>query len=124
MSAAKALFIEDNEHAATAGSAMLETCGFEVLHVVTAEDGWEAFQHRPFDLILSDICLPGKMNGIELATTIRRHRPDARIILATGYSDEAEKAARDFVVLRKPYDMTQFRDAVRSTTFDVSVKHG
>lgn len=116
---AKALFIEDNEHAAVAGSAMLETCGFEVLHVVTAEDAWEAFQHRPFDLILSDICLAGKMNGVELATTIRRHQPDARIILATGYSDEADKAARDFVVLRKPYDMTQFRDAVRNVTATV-----
>ncbi len=113
---AKALFIEDNEHAAIAGYAMLETCGFDVLHVVTAEDAWEAFQSRPFDLVLSDICLPGKMNGVELAATIRRHRPDIRIILATGHSAEADKAAQEFTVLRKPYDMTQFRDAVGIAT--------
>ncbi len=114
----KALFIEDNEHAALAGAAMLETCGFEVLHVLTAEDGLEAFQSRPFDLVLSDICLPGKINGVELAAMIRRQRPDMRIILATGYSDQADMAARDFIVLRKPYDMSQFRAAVRNASSD------
>lgn len=109
-----ALLIEDDEGVAEAGKEMLKTCGFKVLHFVTADAGWEAFQSRPFDLVLSDINLPGQMNGVDLARSIRRNRPGAPIILATGYSHLADVAEREFVVLRKPYGMDQFRDAVKT----------
>lgn len=108
----RVLFIEDNEDVAIAGAAMLETCGYEVLHYVTAEEGLEAFQNKRFALVLSDINLPGQMNGIDLVTAIRRHKPETPIILATGFSDMAERAAKNFTVLQKPYDMRQFRAAI------------
>lgn len=107
------LFVEDNELAALAGAEMLKSFGYDVLHVLTAEEGLQAFQNRAFDLVLSDVCLPGRMDGVELATTIRRYRPETPIILITGYSERAEAARREFVVLQKPYDMTQFRTAMQ-----------
>ncbi len=113
------LFIEDNEDVALAGTAMLETCGYQVLHFVTAEEGLEAFQSKPFALVLSDINLPGQMNGIDLATAIRRHKPETPIILATGYSEMAERAARNFTVLQKPYDMGQFRAAIEKVSTSI-----
>jgi len=46
------------------------------------------------------------MNGLELARAIREHHPDVPVILATGYSKAAEEAAAEFIVLRKPYDLS------------------
>lgn len=123
-SSGSALFIEDNPDVAIAGTAMLETCGFDVLHVTTAEDGLDAFNQRHFDLILSDICLPGPMDGIQLATALRGQRPDLRIILTTGFSDRAEAAEKTFIVLRKPFGMDQFRAAVRNVMSDGTVREG
>jgi CheY-like chemotaxis protein len=45
--------------------------------------------HRHFDIILSDIVMPG-MSGLELARSISKQHPDVMIILASGYSDKAE----------------------------------
>ena len=56
-----------------------------------------------FDLVVSDIVMPGGMNGAELARMIRASKPDLPIILVTGYAGPASSAAAEFLVLRKPY---------------------
>ena len=43
---------------------------------------------KPFDLLLTDVILPGK-NGRELATDVERRRPGVKIIFMTGYSRNA-----------------------------------
>ncbi|HNT34544.1 MAG TPA: response regulator, partial [bacterium] len=47
------------------------------------------FMEKPddFDLVLTDMTMP-KMSGLELADEIHRVRPDARVILCTGYGEE------------------------------------
>jgi DNA-binding LytR/AlgR family response regulator len=48
--------------------------------------------------------MPGRMNGLELARTLRRQRPELPVLLATGYSQYAAAAARDgFGFVEKPY---------------------
>jgi len=61
--------------------------------------------------VLSDIVMPGTMNGIELAHIIRRKRPRLPIVLVTGYAASAVNAS-EFVVLRKPYRFEQLRQAI------------
>jgi DNA-binding NtrC family response regulator len=63
--------------------------------------------------VLSDIVMPGAMNGIALAQVIARRYPDIPILLASGYSDMVQAAESRFVVLRKPFQLPMLEKAVR-----------
>jgi CheY-like chemotaxis protein len=66
-----------------------------------------------FDLVLSDIQMPGRMNGVDLAEQIIERLPLQRVVLMTGYADELARA-RDLGVrvLAKPFDMEDLRELV------------
>ena len=77
----------------------------EALHVLRNGD--------PVDLLFSDIMMPGGMNGIELARTVRGEFPAIFILLATGYAEAASNASTmDFPLLRKPYGREVLLDKV------------
>ena len=64
------------------------------------------------DAVLSDMVMPGDMNGLELARAILDQRSDMRVILMTGYSDSAGAAATEgFSVLRKPFSLQSLAQA-------------
>ena len=66
------------------------------------------------DLIITDVVMP-VMGGLELAKKVLEIRPEARILLMTGYADVTVDAAnsRTFPVLRKPFLPDRLRDCVR-----------
>jgi CheY-like chemotaxis protein len=66
-----------------------------------AEDG-----AAPFDVVLSDIHMPGKLNGIDLAEILQDRKPRIPVILVTGYAEELDRARHvDARVLSKPFDI-------------------
>jgi CheY-like chemotaxis protein len=66
-----------------------------------------------FDLVLSDVQMPGRMNGIDLAEQITRRLPSQRLVLMTGYADEIERARHLGVpILAKPFDMDDLLDLI------------
>jgi two-component system, NtrC family, sensor kinase len=57
--------------------------------------------------------MPGGMNGLELAETVRRRFPQIVVLLTTGYSSSAQDAVRQgFEVLQKPYDLAALERAL------------
>ena len=77
------LVVDDDEALARALKRMLETAGY---HVTTAGDGNAAvakIRHEPFDVILSDIQMPG-MDGIDMLRVVRAYDLDVPVILMTG----------------------------------------
>jgi len=85
------LFIDDEEIVRDACKHMLEAIGYRVL---TAGNGKEALEiYREYssriDIILLDMIMPG-MNGSEVYDRITGINPDAKIILATGYSIDGQ----------------------------------
>ena len=53
---------------------------------------------------MSDILMPGGMSGLDLARTLRRHRPELPVLLVTGHSQSALQAVKEgFTLIRKPY---------------------
>jgi two-component system NtrC family sensor kinase len=67
-----------------------------------------------FDLVFSDIVMPGDMTGLDLARTVRKEMKGRMpVVLATGYSEVAQNATDEgFTVLRKPYDLHQMNEAL------------
>jgi len=101
------LVVEDNPDVAEVTVAMLRELGYEVDLVTNATAALEIIGRKIFDLVVSDIVMPGTMDGAELAREIRRRNPDLPVLLVTGYSQAASSAAGDFSVLRKPFGIAE-----------------
>ena len=68
---------------------------------------------RRFELVLSDIQMPGKLNGIDLAEKVRSAWPSQKIALMTGYADELERARRlGVAILAKPFNIDELHALV------------
>jgi CheY-like chemotaxis protein len=104
----KILVVDDVDTIARVYARFLERQGYEV-HI--AYNGDEALiqydQFKP-DLVISDIRMP-KMSGFELASELRKRNPNIKIILMTGYADEAEvleqQKSHGFPFFTKPADL-------------------
>ncbi|MET0856187.1 MAG: ATP-binding protein [Telluria sp.] len=110
------LFVDDDSLLRDTVAPALEHAGFTV---TVAASGDEAVAHlqaglRP-DVVFSDIVMPGRTSGIELAGIVRARFPGTGIVLATGYSDQRVGLA-DVQVLSKPYELTAVIDALNAFT--------
>jgi signal transduction histidine kinase/CheY-like chemotaxis protein len=101
------LLVEDNEDVAAGVAAVLETFGCEVRHEPSADHAFDVLSGGArFELVLSDIQMPGKLNGIDLAEKVRSAWPSQKIALMTGYADELERARRlGVAILAKPFNI-------------------
>jgi DNA-binding LytR/AlgR family response regulator len=65
--------------------------------------------------------MPGEMNGVDLARTIRERWPWIGIVLATGYSEAVAEADQEgFAVLRKPYAPEAIEAAIQHAAANAS----
>ncbi|MBW0446329.1 response regulator [bacterium M00.F.Ca.ET.228.01.1.1] len=108
------LLVEDNEDVAAGVAAVLETFGCEVRHEPTADQAFDVLTGgERFELVLSDIQMPGKLNGIDLAEKVRNAWPSQKIALMTGYADELERARRlGVAILAKPFNIEELHALV------------
>ena len=106
------LLVEDNPDVASASANLLEQLGYSVRWVPNAEAALEEIERNGIDLVVSDIVMPGRMDGLGLARAIKKKRPDLPILLATGYSAAAQSVLADFPILRKPYQMHELSRAL------------
>jgi CheY-like chemotaxis protein len=97
------LLIEDNPEVANASAGFLEQLGYSVRWVSDAEAAMKEVERDGIDLVVSDIVMPGSVDGLKLARAIRGTHPDLPILLTTGYSDAALKVGSEFPILAKPY---------------------
>jgi PAS domain S-box-containing protein len=109
------LLVEDSREVAEVTATLFEQLGYRV---VRAENAAEALRHLQqgihFDLLFSDIVMPGPMNGIALAQACRDNFPDIPVLLTTGFSDAAQSADGRFDILRKPYELSALERAVEN----------
>jgi PAS domain S-box-containing protein len=106
------LLVEDNPEVASASANLLEQLGYLVRWVPNAEAALEEIERNSIDLVVSDIVMPGRMDGLGLARAIKEKRPELPILLATGYSKAAQNVRADFPILRKPYQMHELSRAL------------
>lgn len=77
--------------------------------------GLELFRRNRYDLVLTDMLMPG-MRGWEVADEVRRHDPSVKLIMLTGSATPADvlRARRcGFAVLAKPIHVNDFKRAVQ-----------
>ncbi|GAB3456228.1 hybrid sensor histidine kinase/response regulator [Massilia terrae] len=101
------LLVEDNNEIAAAAQLVLESLGCSVRRCATAEEAAALLEHAdPLpQAVLSDITMPGSMDGIALARHLRARYPHLPVALMTGYAERLHDAeALHLRVLPKPFD--------------------
>ncbi|MEM5583088.1 PAS-domain containing protein [Roseibium sp. AS2] len=112
------LLVEDDPDVASTVTDQLQNLGYSVLQAESADDARALALDLP-DLrgVLSDIIMPGQINGLALAREIRRKRTDLGIALMSGYADWSALAGQDstceFPVLAKPFADDQLADTLQ-----------
>ena len=112
----RVLMVEDQPQVAELGQAILADLGYDVTHVDGAAKALKLLESdSEFALLFTDIVMPGDMNGVELATTVRAEYPRIEILLTTGYSDRALDAeSRNFPLVKKPYRRADLAQRLRT----------
>lgn len=112
------LVVEDDPLVQGYVIAQLGSLGYRML---TASDGATALalvdQGASFDLLFTDIIMPGGMNGRELAEAVRLRRPGVRVLYTSGYTDNTivHEGHLDpgVALLRKPYRKADLSQKIR-----------
>ncbi|MDF0603759.1 PAS domain-containing protein [Psychromarinibacter sp. C21-152] len=83
------LLVEDDEDVRAFASRCLSNLGYEVREAETGAAALEILSGGDrFDLLLTDVVMPGGMTGVELAREARRRQPDLAVVMMSGYSED------------------------------------
>jgi signal transduction histidine kinase/ActR/RegA family two-component response regulator len=107
------LLVDDEDMVLFINGEFLESLGYHVLRVKSGEEAICLYQEhcKTIDLVILDMVMPGK-NGHETFLELQKIIPQVKVIIATGYTDEAAMQAvlKDGAAgfIRKPFDHTEF----------------
>jgi len=116
----RVLLVEDDEGVRVLAEAFLEALGYRVVAASTAARALELLDgDSAFDLLFSDVVLPGGLSGPQLAQIALQRAPTLRALLASGYPRDAlaglDGELADVVLLSKPYSRDDLARAVRQS---------
>lgn len=107
------LVVEDNIDSQQLVCELLETLGHQARGVVSGEDAQQALGEQRFDVLFTDVNLPG-MSGVELAKRALERFPEMSVIFASGYGAMVTRnvgfASHS---LPKPYDIDQLQEILK-----------
>ena len=105
---ARILLAEDDDSLRSFLALNLKRAGHEVEAYEDGDTAWEALERTAFDLLLTDIVMPG-LDGIELARRAADHDPAMKIVFITGFAavalSKASAAPAQAKVLSKPFHL-------------------
>lgn len=84
------LLVEDRKEVLVVFKKTLEMAGYQVVTATTGDQGYRLFvENEDFDLIVTDIVMPGDLQGPTMAKKIREIDPCAKFVFLSGYASEA-----------------------------------
>src|SRR2546425_189125 len=106
----KVIIVEDDPDSREAMAHILRGAGYKLLETDNAEKAIERISEQDIDILISDLRLPGSMDGIELLKRAKTVEPEIEVILTTAYGtieiavEALKEGAYDFIIkpVRKP----------------------
>jgi CheY-like chemotaxis protein len=112
------LVVEDDPEIREIALEVLQAAGFRVLEAASGDDAHRlllAHPDVPIDVLFTDVVVPGRLDGVDLADAARDLRPGLHVLYTTGFANllrpNRDRDLRD-PVLRKPYRPGQLRRAI------------
>ena len=98
----------------------LEDLGYRVLATMRGDEALKQLQAAALavDLLITDIRLPGALDGWTVAEEARRIKPELPVIYVTGYSANAPREVPGSILISKPYRLTAIINAARQLGVD------
>lgn len=112
------LVVEDDRDVREIAVAVLEAEGYRVLEATNGDEALHLLLAEPellIDVLFTDVVMPGRLDGIDLANEVRLLRPGMLILYATGFANlvrEHHDTELRGPVLRKPYRPGELRSAI------------
>ena len=112
----RVLIVEDDPAVLSVCLDMLEGLGYRCDVAIDAPGALARLEaDSSFEVLFSDVVMPGGVNGIELARRAQRIKPSLRILLTSGYVGEsALEEVHDFEVIEKPYRKSDLAERLRT----------
>ncbi|OSI24821.1 response regulator transcription factor [Bradyrhizobium canariense] len=88
--------------------------GYEVIHAANGEDALEWCGKRVADVLVTDVRMPGRVDGWQIAERCREQDPDLPVIYTSGFSPVAPRPVSGSLFLQKPYDPAEIVRAVNT----------
>ncbi|MGJ5179607.1 CHASE3 domain-containing protein [Bradyrhizobium oligotrophicum] len=111
------LMVEDDPLVRDFVLSQLQGLGYTILAASQAAEALAIAQAQPFDLLFTDVIMPGGVSGRQLADTITATRPSLRVLYTSGYTDDAtidnRQQEADALLLTKPYRRAELAQMVR-----------
>jgi len=112
------LVVEDDPLVRNFVTSQLESLGYTPVAAANATEALALVERgQAFDLLFTDIVMPGGMNGRELAREIARRRPGTRVLYTSGYTENAithhGRLDPDVALLTKPYRKVDLAQIIR-----------
>jgi CheY-like chemotaxis protein len=110
------LVVEDEDDVRELVATSLRHRGFSVLSVPNAEVALQILMEQVrFDLLFTDIVMPGMIDGFELADRAKRLQPDLKILYATGFAHVSRRSIDTLhgKLIQKPYRPDELATEVR-----------
>ncbi|MEO9189353.1 MAG: PAS domain-containing protein [Acetobacteraceae bacterium] len=113
---ARVLYVEDDADVRAAGIEVLRALGHTVLVACDGRQGLAVLRGgAEVDLLLSDVVMPGGLNGADLAAAARQLRPGLPVLLTSGYAAGAlGEASEAYAFIAKPFDPATLAGALRT----------
>jgi CheY-like chemotaxis protein len=111
------LIVDDESTLRSVFSDMMTGQGYRCLAAANAIDAVQIIETNllTFDMLVTDIKMPGALDGVDLANKIRELQPDVAILVITGYAESQamkDAKARGYRVLEKPFRQLEFEQAI------------
>ncbi|MEA3544278.1 MAG: PAS domain S-box protein [Thermodesulfobacteriota bacterium] len=115
------MIMDDEEMLLTLAESQLEALGHEAVLVTDGEQAINKYQElqdsgTPVDLVIMDLTIPGGVGGQEAAERLLKIAPEAKLVVASGYSNDPIMANyKDYgfrAAIAKPFDLRDLSDAI------------
>ena len=110
------LVVEDDPFIREFVVEVLREEGFDVVQAADGEEALKWCRQRFADVLVTDVRLPGKVDGWQIAERCREHNPDLPVIYATGFSPVTPRPVAGSMLLQKPFHPQDIVKAVRQVT--------
>ncbi|MDP2887248.1 MAG: response regulator [Ignavibacteria bacterium] len=121
----KILVVDDEANVCQSIKKVLSRKGYDVSQALTVEDAVNLIKDMSFDLVITDLMIPGT-SGLELLQIIRDHYPELEVIMITGYAsiESAVKATKlgASAYLPKPFTPDELTKVTESTLANRALK--
>lgn len=108
------LLVEDDEKVRKITHKRLIELGYDVIEATTAVEAIELLEsNKHVSLVFSDIRMPGKMSGYDLAKWVLENRLGIGVLLTSGYNDFVAEEQQNLKLLAKPYSLPKLAFALR-----------